>query len=450
MPADRFVLLGLARPRVEWFRAVGQWATSSAIPAEFSKCVSVAELKARLSAGRTYSAVLLDGGMAAVDRDAIEVVREAGCVALVVDDGNARLDWVALGAAAVLPSGLTREVLLDVLAGHAAMVGRGATSPLDEGVGTVGPGWRGLVVAVCGPGGTGASTVAAALAEGLGHDPRTVGDVLLADLALHAEQAMLHDVRDVVPGVQELVEAHRSGRPGPEEVRALTFAVVERRYHLLLGLRRARFWATLRARSFDAAFASLQSAFGVVVCDISADFESEDDTGSVDVEERNLMSRRAAGEADVVFVVGRPGVKGVHSLVRVVTALAATGVAPGRIVPVVNEAPRHPRARAEVSGALADLVGPALGGGRTVAPVFLPTRRVEEALRDAVGLPAPLPTLLAAACHAVVDHLGPRAELAPDPTLERVTPGSIGTWFDDASERDGLDDGMDDGMGATA
>ena len=36
-------------------------------------------------------------------------------------------------------------------------------------------------------------------------------------------------------------------------MRALTFAVVERRYHLLLGLRRARYWSTLRRTSFEAA-----------------------------------------------------------------------------------------------------------------------------------------------------------------------------------------------------
>ncbi len=445
MATDRFVLLGLARPRVEWFRAVGQWATSAAIPAEFLKCVSVEELRARLQSGRTFSAVLLDGGMASVDRDILEVARDAGCVVLVVDDARSRHDWVGLGAGAVLPTNLTREALLDALASHAAMIGRGATSPLDEG----GPSsdvstWRGLVAAVCGPGGTGASTVAAALAQGLGHDPQSETDVVLADLALHAEQAMLHDVRDVVPGIQELVEAHRSRRPTAEEVRALTFSVVERRYHLLLGLRRARYWATLRPRSFQAAVDSLRATFGVVVCDITADFEAEDDAGSSDVEERNMMARTAVRSADVVFVVGRPGVKGLHALVRVLAELSAAGVPAGRMVPVLNEAPRQPRARAELTAALAELVGPALAGGRTVAPLFLPSRRVEEALRDAVGLPAPLPSLLAGAFLAVVDRLGPSNPVAAavEPVLERVVPGSLGAWNDDEGDDDG-----DDGRG---
>ena len=435
MATERYVLLGLARPRAEWFRAVGQWSTSAALPAEFLKCVSPEELRARLASGRSFSAALLDGGMSGVDRDVVDAAREAGCAVLVVDDSGNH-DWIGVGAAGVLPSNLTREVLLDALASHASLVGRAAGSPFDDPVRDLDiPAWRGLVAAVCGPGGVGTSTVAAALAQGLGHDTRTPGDVVLADLALHAEQAMLHDVRDVVPGIQELVEAHRSGRPGADEVRALTFDVVERRYHLLLGLRRARYWAMLRPRSFEAAVSSLRAVFGTVVCDITADFEAEDDAGSADVEERNLMARTAARSSDVVFAVGRPGVKGLHSLVRVLADLSGLGVPASRIVPVVNGAPRQPRSRAEISRALADLAVPAMGGGRTVAPLFLPGRRVEEAVRDAAPWPAPLPVTLARSFHAVVERLGP-AGAAPSPVPERVVPGALGSWSDAGDDGD--------------
>jgi hypothetical protein len=430
MASERFVVLGLARPRAEWFRAVSQWATSAALPAEFLKCVSVEELRSRLAGGRQYSAVLLDGGIAAVDRDLVQAVREAGSAPIVVDDGRGGRDWVALGAAAVLDAALTREALLDALATHALMVGRAVATTSDVGaVGLdLGRG-RAAVAAVCGPGGTGASTVAAALAEGIGHDLRGSAPVVLVDMALHAEQAMLHDVRDVVPGIQELVDAHRGRRPAAEEIMGLTFEVVERRYHLLLGLRQARFWSTLRPRSLEAAFESLRRTFGVVVCDTDADFEGEDDAGSTDVEERNLLARTSALSADVVFVVGTPGVKGTHALVRVLADLAAHGVPAGRIVPVYNQAPRQARARAEMAAALAQLAVPAMGGGQTPTPVFLPSRRVEEATRDAVRMPAPLPKLLAGAFHATVDRLGlvvaGPATTAPEP--QRVVPGSLGT-----------------------
>src|SRR5439155_20792156 len=138
--------------------------------------------------------------------------------------------------------------------------------------------------------------------------------------------------------------------------------VVERRYHLLLGLRRARFWATLRPRAFEAGFDSLRRAYQVVVCDTDADVEGEDDGGSIEVEERNVMTRTACARADVVFVVGLPSMKGLHSLVRVVHDLVAFGVPAGRVVPVLNRAPRSPRTRAGATAALADLAAPALAG----------------------------------------------------------------------------------------
>src|SRR3546814_2814274 len=69
---------------------------------------------------------------------------------------------------------------------------------------------------------------------------------------------MLHAARDVVPGVAELVEAHRSGSPGPHEVRDLTWEVGARGYRLLLGLRRHRDWTAIRPRAFDAALDGLR------------------------------------------------------------------------------------------------------------------------------------------------------------------------------------------------
>lgn len=428
MSGERFVILGLARARRQWFVDVGRWSTSAALPAEFLRCVSVEELRARLATGRPHSCALVDGGLSTVDRDLLQAIREAGAVVMVVDDGRQGRDWVALGAAEVLPAALTREVLLDALATHAVMVGDAAAplpggarpEPLDLALAPS------AVAAVCGAGGTGASTVAAALAQGLGEESRHQGTVVLADLARHGEQAMLHDVRDVMPGIQELVDAHRGGTPSAAEVEALTFSVVERRYHLLLGLRQARYWATLRPRAFEAAFDSLRRVFATVVCDVTADFEGEDASGSADVEERNLMARTAVSWADVVFAVGRPGVKGTHALVRVIAELAAHGVPAGRIVPVVNTAPRHPRARAEIAAALADLVGPPLGAEATAGCVFLPARRVEEAMRDAVKLPAPLAPLLAGAFLAIVERAGRRPHRTePEPVL--VAPGSLGT-----------------------
>ncbi|MCA1701920.1 MAG: hypothetical protein LC808_01060, partial [Actinobacteria bacterium] len=87
MAAERFVVLGLAHARSGWFRALGQWSTSGALPAEFVKCLSAEEVRARLASGRPFSALVADAGLPALDRDLLAAARAAGCATLVVDDG---------------------------------------------------------------------------------------------------------------------------------------------------------------------------------------------------------------------------------------------------------------------------------------------------------------------------------------------------------------------------
>ena len=437
MASERFVVLGLAHARSPWFRDLGHWAISGAVPAEFVKCVSAEEVRARLASGRSFSALVADAGLPAVDRDLLGVARAAGCVPLVVDDGRVSRDWVALGAAAVLPAGFDRQDLIAVLGAHARPIARSeARSDELASAPTAPPAWRCPVAALTGPGGTGVSTAAIALAQVLGDDVRHAGLVCLADLRLHAEQAVLHDAGDVLPSLQELVEAHRAGQPSPEEVRAQTFAVEERNYHLLLGLRSARFWSTLRRRAFEAAFDSLQRAYRVLACDVDADLEGEEEGGSVEVEERNVMARTALQRADVVFVVGLPSMKGVHALVRVLSDVLAFGVGAARIVPVVNCAPRSPRARASLTAAVAELVAPAVSraGGPSAAglaaPVFLPERKVDDDLHDGARLPPVLGAPLAGAFRAVLERATPVVPAGP----ERVRPGTLGRWAEPGTE----------------
>jgi hypothetical protein len=463
MAGDRYVVLGLAHPRAAWFRTVAQWSHASSIPVELVKCVSAEELRARLGSGRAFSAAIVDSRISALDRDLLDEMNRARCPTLVVEDRRRRSDWSALGAAAVLSEGLDREELLKALATHAKAIATGDRVPsiLQH---SAPPQPGGVVVAVCGAGGTGASTVAIALCQGLaesgpnplaeapsapGPSTGASGPVILADLARHAEQSMLHDAGDIVPGVQELVEAHRNGQLGREGVMALTFLVEERGYHLLLGLRRPSAWPALRPRAFEAAFASLRQTFAVVVGDVEADVEGEREGGSLDVEERNVMSRTAIGQADVVLVVADPRMKGIHSSARVVGDLLGLGVPGYRVIPVFNRAPRSRRLRAELVAAFGALVGPdapsldhashVMAGGGVIAsdqrsipsPIFVPERRVEECLRDGVRLPSQMTMPVTGAVRAVLERHGARKPAFADP--EVVTPGSLGHWGPDDS-----------------
>ncbi len=426
MSTSRFVVLALAHPRSAWSSELSRRATSAALPIDYVRCVSGDEVRARLAGGRPYSALIVDAGLPRVDRDLLDTARTSGCVVVVVEGGARTRDWEGIGAGAVLAEDFDPDELMTALRSLARPIDRVDIAALpDPSVPRRPDGWRGRLVAVTGAPGAGRSTVAMAVAQGRGDDPREQGLVLLADLALRSTQAMMHDSPDVIPGVQELVEAHRHGSPAPDELRRLVHAVDDRGYHLLLGLRRHRDWTALRPRALDAALDNLLSNYRLVVADVDPDVEGEPETGSVDVEERNLLARTAIARSDLVIVVGLGGCAGLHTLVRLIAELIDFGVAAERVFPVINRAPRSPRQRASLSRALADLLGPST---RVAPPLFLPDRRsLDELIRDGARLPD---ALVAPATRGVTAWL---ASTAPSraPRVEVPVPvaaGSLGHW----------------------
>lgn len=426
-----FVVLGLARPRTAWFADLGRWATSGVLPIEFIRCLTAEEVRLRLRSGRAYSALLVDVACPGFDRDLLEAVTDAGAATIGVADPSGRaVTSLPLGAS--LRHDFEREDLLDALAECAPDLGD-LRSRFAGGLAPRPPGGEatieGQLVAVTGPGGTGASVLAIGLAQALGAGGVNQ-KVLLADFALHGDQAMLHSAPDIIPGLSDVVDVHRHRVLGPDEIREHTFEVVGRGYDLLLGLRRHRDWAALRPRAVDAALASVLGTYGTVVVDIDADLEGERECGAVEVEERNMLARAACARADVVLVVGRADLKGVHALARTISGLLAFGTDSARVLPVVNFAPRHPRRRAEIAAALASLVGG--DGADTVAgPIHVgEQRRVESALRDGTRLPAALGDPLASAIAALRAQL-PRPVPLGTAEPEPIRPGSLGHFATD-------------------
>ena len=225
MSDDRWLVLGLAHPRAEWFSKLSHWSTAAAIPVDFIKCVSRDEVVARLNSGRSYSALLVGGDVSGLDRDLIDSVRIAGATVIVVGSVVER-DWNELGVAALLPEEFERSDLLGAPhrprpAYRTDLCGRPRLARFrNEST------WRGQLIAVTGPGGAGSSVVAMAAAQSFASEPSNNSMVLLADLALNGEQGMLHDAREVIPGIQELVDAHRAGRVPTEQLRSLVFEAV--------------------------------------------------------------------------------------------------------------------------------------------------------------------------------------------------------------------------------
>jgi len=428
---QRWVVLGLAHPRADWFSELARWATSAAVPIDFVKCMSANEVSVRLSAGRAYSALLVGDRVSGLDRDLVDSASAAGTAVIVVDPVADR-DWGDLGVAGVLHTPFGRDELISALEQHCTPVTT-ATAPPVLGTPPAEGSWRGRLVVVTGSGGVGKSVTAMALAQSLASGAGNRGMVLLADLALDAEQAMLHDARDVVPGVQELVEAHRTGRMTVERTRSMVFDTGDRGYHLLLGLRRHRDWTALRRRSFEASIDTLLRSYRLVVADVTGDFEGDSETGSTDIADRNLMSRAVIERADVVLAVGTHGMKGIHSLSRTIRDLLAHHVEPRRLVPVINRGPRNPAKRADGVLALAALLGSVGEADELSGPLFVPERRdLETALRDGVRL---APSMGNALVHEVERRLDdqpsrahPRFDIEPEP----IAPGSLGTWTEEA------------------
>ncbi len=423
MVTERYVVLGLATVGSRWFRELSRWATTAVVPIDFVKCVSITELNARLAAGPTYSAVLVDAALPGLDRDLVDAARESGAAALVVHDGSTQRNWIDLGAAAVLPHDFDRDDLLAALDLHAPRIAPRSSAPSPQ----VSPseGWRGSLVAICGPPGAGASVIAMAIAQGLAADPRNRTLVALADLRLDADMALYHDARDVVPGLQELVEAHRTGSLGTTELRRLLFAVDDRGYDLLLGLRRHRDWTALRPRAVDSAVDTLLTNYRYVIADVDSDFEGEEATGSVEVEERNVLARTTIRHAALVVTVASADLRGLHRLTRLTRDLDDVGVPRADRLTIVNRAPRSPRIRAEITRTIADTTQ---GDDTTTgAPtVFVPERRrLSELLRDGAPLPPGMCRELAVAVAAMC---GDQQRRAPVQDAPAVHPGSLGSW----------------------
>jgi septum formation inhibitor-activating ATPase MinD len=394
MSDARYVIAGLARARASWFTDLSQWANAGTVPAEFVKCVGQDDLFNRMSSSRPFSAVLLDGGLPGIDRDVVARCAASGAMVIVVEDLRTPIDWRAAGANAVLPPSFGPPELLDTLAGAARLIPRvEATGVFAEPSDERSP-LRGHVIAVTGPGGVGASSVAMGIAQASGSNA-SLTRVLLADFCLRAELAMLHDTQVVSPGLQELVEGHRLHTLDPEQVRALCFSVDGRGYDILLGLRRKRFWTALRPSALVSAFAALTNSFDLVVVDCDADVEGETETGSADVEERNVLSRTSMQFADTVVVVGQASLKGLHTLTRVIGDLQEHGIADQTIQPIINMAPGNAKARAAYTRALSELLG---GTEALIAPIFLPFQPIDEAIRAVAPLPSsfvdPLLTLV--------------------------------------------------------
>ncbi|MEX1218714.1 MAG: hypothetical protein WEA11_09385 [Acidimicrobiales bacterium] len=422
METEHFILLGVARPRTQWLTDIGQWSTSSMLPIEFIRCVSVDEVRARLLTDRRHSAVLLGEDCAGVDRDVLEAARDAKCAPIIVSSGIVRRDWKALGAAGVVVQPVTPTSLMAVLREHAFGIERRTMTTDPNPTSEVSP--IGRLITVLGGGGTGTSTTAMALAASFAQ----THNLGLLDASLHGDQARLHDLGDVVPGLQELVDLHRVANPNQDEIRAHFWFSPTHGYRVLPGLRRHRDWTSLRRRAALSALTSARRCFDIIVADTDADLEGEAQTGSIDIEDRNLLARELARDSDLVVLTARPGVVGISRAIQIVLDLVELGVETNRILLVVIGAPRSTRARSEFNRTFLGLCREALKEQSLPTPVLIPMRRdVEPFIHDSAPPPRSVVSAITAAAVERLKALEPRQQPLPSASSPiDIVPGHLG------------------------
>jgi hypothetical protein len=128
--------------------------------------------------------------------------------------------------------------------------------------------------------------------------------------------------------------------------------------------------------------------------------------------------------------------KGLHSLLRTTRDVLALGVPGPRILPVINRAPKGPRARAELTATFGALLGPLADQEGVPSPVHVPERRrLDDVQRDGARLPDAWVMPLATTVQALLDRAGVDDGLsdASDAVGEllQVRPGELGRWTED-------------------
>ena len=160
--------------------------------------------------------------------------------------------------------------------------------------------------------------------------------------------------------------------------------------------------------------------------DVDADLDGQARTGSPDVEDRHATTLASLEAADLVLVVGRPDLHGIHSLASILVEVLGTGVPAHRVLPVVVASPRSPVARSSITATIGQLVGDEIHeDGATLPALHLrPVRHLDD-LHDRVG---PLPAAMCQPLGRQLTHLlevnGPRPNSGADG--HRVRPGELG------------------------
>ena len=253
------------------------------------------------------------------------------------------------------------------------------------------PNIAGHIVSVVGSGGAGTSTITMAIAQGMGE--RT-GEPLVLDAKSKGELAFLNDARAHAMGISELIRAARISHIEKEGLATYLEWISSRRYYLLKSSRSRRDWLGWDQDSLNSAFGVLRNSFKHIVVDIGNDYEGSSESGSMDIESKNLLGRTALALSSLVVLVGSDDTKGIFSLAAINRELSRSGLTKAPSLFVINRCASSRLRRAMAKEELTQLLStPTLAMARTSegdrpAVIYIPARNIDPIISDVLPLPS--------------------------------------------------------------
>ena len=248
----------------------------------------------------------------------------------------------------------------------------------------------GHIIAVVGPGGVGTSTIAMALAQGLSQMGESS---LLVDARLRGEQAFLNDARSNAVGISDLIRASRISHLERRDLDPYLEWVSTRGYFLLKSGRTRRDWLGWDQDSICSALETLTGNFKYLVIDVGCDFEGSSDTGSTDIESRNLFGRISIARSSLVVLVGTDDTKGIFSLASINREISLSELTKSPSLFVMNrcESSRLKRAMDQqelirILSASANPKEPRTDRGQAEV-IYIPSRHIDSIIADVLALP---------------------------------------------------------------
>lgn len=291
-------------------------------------------------------AVLVDASLPWVDRDLVTTLRRAGIETVAIGASARPLEHIGVHC---LPGDTSADAVSTLVFGLDAVPSAAGSTPVDRGASAD----AGRLVAVWGAGGApGRSTVAIHLAiEAAIAGNRTLlidGDTWSASIAQSLEL-------DESPSITQAARLAADGWPAPitECVQAGPENVA-----VLVGLARAELWPEVREESWRAVLAAAVLEYDVVVADLAAPIEEDEELAFDRVPfRRNLASTVVLERADEILMVVASDPIGLRRAVMAHQSLLARTPAVSDAKVILNRTPRSGRRTQDCSRAVSAWIG---------------------------------------------------------------------------------------------